>query len=112
MIRQGKKTNATEFRHYITIQSQGLTTEEEGGFTENWSTTSSVWAAVYPVKAQQLFEYKSINVDATHIIKVRGDCTINEGDRILFDSRYFEVLTVENIQELGVEKVVTCKENR
>jgi SPP1 family predicted phage head-tail adaptor len=109
--RQGKKTNASEMRHYIDIQAQTSTTDEEGGFTESWSDAyTNICAAIYPIKAQQLFEYKSIKVDATHIIKIRGAETIENGNRIVFGTRYFEVLTVENIQERGIEKVVTCKE--
>jgi SPP1 family predicted phage head-tail adaptor len=111
MDRQGKKTNASEFRHYILIQRKGeLTTDGEGGFEDAWSDVESTWAAVYPVRAQQLFEYRSINVEATHIIKVRGETDIVEADRVSFDSRYFEILTVENIQERCIEKVATCKE--
>jgi SPP1 family predicted phage head-tail adaptor len=110
--RQGKKTNASEFRHYITIQQVGNTTDGDGGFTDNWSDLSSVWAAIYPIRAQQLFQYKSINVDATHIIKVRGETTILEENRIMWGSRIFEILTIENIQERGIEKVITCKEQR
>jgi SPP1 family predicted phage head-tail adaptor len=116
MDRQGKKSNATEMRHYIVIQSNTSTTDEEGGFTENWSDGETVAAAIYPISAQQQFNFKSVNVDATHYIKIRGEITIAEADRIKFENegltRYFEILTIENIQERDIEKFITCKETR
>jgi SPP1 family predicted phage head-tail adaptor len=116
MERQGKKTGATERRHYITIQSKTSTADGEGGFVETWSDGESVFAAIYPIKAQQQFSFKSVNVDATHYIKVEGETVVEEGNRIKYDSgsavRYFEVLTVEDIQERGIEKWITCKETR
>jgi len=51
-------------------------------------------------------------VEATHIIKVRGELAIAEKYRILFGTRVFEVLTVEDIQERGIVKWATCKEDR
>jgi SPP1 family predicted phage head-tail adaptor len=112
MDRQGKKTLATEARHYITIQRNMSTTDGEGGFGDTWSTVQSCFAAIYPIKAIQQFQYKSIGVDATHFIKLRGYVDISELDQIICGSRTFEVLTVENIQERNFEQFVTCKEVR
>lgn len=114
--RRAKKTLASNCRHYVTIEERTNVSDGEGGFTETWATVSgysAVPAAVWPLYAKQKLEYRSINVDATHYIVFRGEITVNEKDnRILFDSRYFEILTVENIQERDVEIWCTCKERR
>ena len=110
--RQGKKTLASEMKHWISIQAKTSVPDGEGGHTDTWATSASCWAAVSPIQARQQFEYKSVNVDASHLIKVRGNVTIAEANQILFGSRIFEVLTVEDIQERGIVKVVTCKERR
>jgi SPP1 family predicted phage head-tail adaptor len=116
MDRQGRKTDATEMRHYIVIQSKTSTTDEEGGFTETWADGDTVSAAIYPIRAQQQYEYRSINVDATHFIKIRGEIIVSEENRIKFKvgatTRYFEILTIENIQERGIMKFITCLERR
>jgi head-tail adaptor len=70
-------------------------------------------AAISPIQARQQFENKSVGVDATHLIKIRGLESIDEkNDRFLFGTRVFEILAVEDIQERGVVKVITCKEVR
>lgn len=116
MDRQGKKSDATEMRHYVVIQYKASTTDEEGGFTETWADGDTISAAIYPIKAIQQFQYKSINVDATHFIKIRGAIIVAEENRIKYQIgaliRYFEILTIEDIQERGVVKFITCKESR
>jgi SPP1 family predicted phage head-tail adaptor len=107
-----RKSQASQAQHYIYIQTLVSTTDEEGGFSEQWTSGSAIPAAIIPLQARQVMQYKSINVDATHLIKVRGRTTIAEESRILFGSRVFEILTVENIQERNFIKVITCKEKR
>ena len=111
--RQGKKSEATEMRHFVYIQTCGTTTDGEGGEIENWTDTGSgCFAAIFPIRAQQQFDFRSVNVDATHFIKIRGEITISEHDRIRFGTRHFEILTIENIQERGIVNWITTKEAR
>ena len=110
--RQGKKTLSSEAKHRVVIQTKSSVSDGEGGFTETYTGTATTWAAISPIRANQQMEYRSIGVDATHLIKLRGNVSINEADRVVFGSRVFEVLTVENIQERGILKVITCKERR
>jgi SPP1 family predicted phage head-tail adaptor len=110
--REGRKTDSSEFRHRVSIQSEVKTADGEGGFTYAWATLSTVWAAVNPLKAAQQFDFRSVGVDATHLIKVRGTVQLQEKNRILFNGRTFEVLTAEDLQERGIVKLITCKEVR
>ena len=110
--REGKKTLASELVHRITIQTKVETADGEGGFSDVWVDSSTVWAAVLPIRATQRAQYASVSVEATHIVKVRGDVSVSETQRIKFNNRYLDILTVENIQEKGVLKVVTCNEKR
>ena len=112
--RKGKKTIATEARHRITIQAKNSTTDGEGGFADSWTDDTTCWAALYPMHAVQQYLYKSVNVDATHLIKIRALSmdVFPEWNRIKFGTRIFEILTVENIQERDFQKMITCKERR
>jgi SPP1 family predicted phage head-tail adaptor len=112
MNRESKKTLTTRKRHGIYVQTKTSVDDCEGGFIDTWTSGSLIWAEVSPMQAKQVFQYKSISVDATHLIRVDGYVEVPENSRILFDGRYFEVLVVENIQELDFEKVITCKEMR
>jgi SPP1 family predicted phage head-tail adaptor len=111
--REGRKTDASEMRHYVVIQDFGSTTDGEGSFDKSWVDGTTVAAAIFPIRAAQVFQYKSVNVDATHIIKIRGEISVYEKlNRIKFGTRTFEILTIEDIQERGVVKIITCKELR
>jgi len=110
--REGQKSLATELRHRIVIQYLSKVSDGEGGCVESWHTRSNVYAAIYPIRAQKVWEYRSINVEATHIIKIRGRIDLTEVDRIYWDvkDKLFEILTIENIQEQDWVKWITCKE--
>jgi SPP1 family predicted phage head-tail adaptor len=112
MNREGKKTLTTEMRHRVTIQACTRTADGEGGFSQSWVDSSTVWAAIYPMREAQVFEYRSVGVDASHIVKVRGDVPVAEKDRVVFGSRVFEVLTVADVQERGIVKIISCMERR
>lgn len=104
--------DAGTLRHRVTIQTATDTSNGEGGFVKSWSDYDTVWAFIRPMRAKQIDEYKSINVHATHLVEMRGNVDIQENQQIVFGSRVFEVLTVENEKEEGVKKWVTCKERR
>ena len=117
--REGKKSLASELRHWVWIQEKTPRSDGQGGEYNEWSDKYYVPAAVYPFKAMQKFEYQSINVEATHLVKIRGMVPITENHQIKFQERVsdtitkdriFEILSIEDFQEQHVLKFVTCKE--
>ena len=105
--------DAGELDKRITIQAPGdPVSDGQGGFTPAWEDYLTVWAKIRPMRAKQIEEYRSVNVHATHLIEVRGGVDIQENHRIVFGSRIFEDVTIENEKEEGVKKWVTCKERR
>lgn len=113
MDREIKRQLASILRHRVNIQSATRASDGEGGVATSWTTTlSDVAASVDPIQARQQFQYKSVNVDATHFIKMRGEITVTEKQQIVWGSRTFEILTVEDINENGALKFITTKERR
>jgi SPP1 family predicted phage head-tail adaptor len=112
--RISKKSLSTQTRAYAYIQQLTNVDDDRGGFTKSWvNTTVEPHAmAIMPLSAKQIFEYRSLNVEATHFIKIRGEVEVNELNQILYGSREFEILTVEDIQERGIVKWITSKERR
>jgi len=107
------KSLTSDLKHKITVQRSVSTSNDQGGYTVTWSTKiNSLSAGIFPIRADRIFEYRSHNVLATHIIKTRGYVDIAEFDRILWGVRIFEVLTVENFQEQNFLLWITCKEIR
>lgn len=112
MKRFSKKSPATYLKHQITIKTKVKVSDGEGGYEKTFKIISTAYASVDPLKAEKKAELKSINVDASHLIKVRGYTTLNENDIIYFGNREFEILTIENIQERDFLKFVYCNERR
>lgn len=81
MRRQGNKTQQTNARNIVTIRYRVMTPDNEGGHTETWFDRRNVWAEVCPMSAKQLFEYKSINVEATHRIKILGNLSFQKNTK-------------------------------
>jgi len=75
------------------------------------TTDSPMPMGIVQMSARQVYELKTINVDATHVIKIRY-AEVNESWRIKVGARDFEVLTVEDIQDRGIVRWVTCRERR
>lgn len=76
MRRQGRKYQSTNARHLITIQYHTQVSDGEGGYIQTWVDRPDIWAEICPMSASQKFEYSSINVDATHIINILGNLTL------------------------------------
>jgi hypothetical protein len=64
------------------VFKQAIQTKDgEGGFVTTWVNFLPRWAAILPIKAQQVFNFKSVNVEATHYIKTRGYLTLPTGTK-------------------------------
>jgi SPP1 family predicted phage head-tail adaptor len=107
-----KKSLATELRCSVWIRTRVAVADEEGGEKTTWKNRKQVFAAIYPIQARQQFQYKSIGVEATHLVKMRGLIDVAETEELEFNNRRFEILTIENIQERDFVKIITCKERR
>lgn len=73
MKREGRKTQQTNAKHLVTIRYRIMVSDNEGGYTEEWFERRNVWAEICPIMASQKYEYASINVQATHRIKILGN---------------------------------------
>lgn len=83
MRREGKNTASSNAKHLITIQYAVKTSDGEGGFTTSWTSRPNVWAEICPISASQNFDYKSVNVDATHRIKIRGNLSLQSNTKFV-----------------------------
>lgn len=113
MNRQAQKSFATVKNKYITIQEKRGVPDGRGGVKVEWvDIPDRIWCSLDPMRAVQRFEYKSISVEATHFVKTDGYNDIKEDNRLKYNNRVFEILTIENIQERDFELFITCKERR
>jgi SPP1 family predicted phage head-tail adaptor len=87
----------------ITIEELNRASDGYGGFDESWMTLETVWAKIEPISAKQRFFADKLEHNVTHIITIRYDSTLfsnlNNNQRILYDSRYFQIHGFINIKE-------------
>lgn len=114
LSRRPKKSLASQCRHYCNIEERVYTTDSQGGGKDVWSTVSSdVPMSITPLNAKRMEEYRTFNVNASHEIKNRGEITLVEANnRITYNSRVFEIKTIEDVQERGIEQICICLERR
>lgn len=85
MKREGRKTQSSNAKHIITIQYRTQVSDGEGGFVITWNDRPGVWAEICPISANQKFTYESINVEATHRIKIYGNLTFQSNTKWVAD---------------------------
>lgn len=68
------KVNASSLRHRIKIYERDVAIDDGyGGFTYGTKLYKEVWASIQQLQARQIFDYKGKDIEATHVIKIRGD---------------------------------------
>jgi len=84
--RKSKKTIATNAWNRVTFQGILSAVDGEGGYDNTWIDIATVWAEINAITAIQKLEYKSIDVDATHRVMIRGRFTANGSCKIVDDT--------------------------
>lgn len=101
--------NIGKMRHRVTVQTASMTKDVVGGDVRTWATTATVWASIDPVKGEEVQGPNQVLAKVTHNVKMRHRALTTE-QRLVFDSRIFEIVSVLNIGERDRELLVLCHE--
>lgn len=100
------KLCSRDFRDYITIEQNSTSVDGHGGLTNSWSTRVSIWGMIQDTGGNESAisgreeTVKSITVTSNY------DATIITEDRILFDSIYYDIESIENIDRRGIHMII------
>ncbi len=97
-------------RHRIALQAGTGTQGEYGNIPLTFSTYATVWASVQPLSGRERLNAQQIHAETTHRIRLRYLSTVTTKDRISFDSRTFEIVSLINWDELNWMLELLCKE--
>jgi SPP1 family predicted phage head-tail adaptor len=94
------------------IQTNTPAQDSSGSWADSWAddTNGSMWAAVEPLSGRELFLAQQVNSDVTHKITMRYKSGLSPQKRIRFAQRFFNIITVMNIGEIGYQMQVMAKE--
>ncbi len=97
-------------RNRVTIQTRSETTDDFGEIDFAWSTLATVWATIEPLSGKELMNAEQAKSVVTHKVTMRHLATVTAKDRILYDSRTFQIESVRNFRERDISLELMCKE--
>jgi SPP1 family predicted phage head-tail adaptor len=95
----------------VSLQTATNAQDASGNFSQTWSTTATIWAAIEPLNAREIEQAKTFSDAVSHKVTIRHRSTPPTAkQRILYGSRVLLINGVVNTQEAGVETVLYCTE--
>ena len=105
------KTRPSAREHRITVMRE-QSVNESGSNVVKPVPVGNYWASVAPLSERMRTQYQSISVAATHTITVGGKIDVKESDKIKFNGRDFDILTIKDADENRRDKVIITQEIR
>ena len=103
----------------VTIQSATYTQTQGARVPSYTATYSNLPAAIQPLSGRSMAAFKRDGFEVDTTIRIWGTAltslgtvTVKKGDRVVFGTRYFIVEVPRDVNELGQELVLTCREVR
>lgn len=100
-----------KLRHRVKIQAYTAGRDSFGGEEPVWTDVATVWASVTPVSGKEYFASAQVNAEISTKITMRYISGITPKMRVVFGNRVFEIISVLNFEERGIELNLMCKES-
>lgn len=100
-------------RHRVTLQRLTGERGAAGGANDTWQDIGLRWASVKPLSGREWVNAAAANTEISHDVMLRADSltkTLTPRDRLLFGGRVFDIQAVRNVDEVGAEMRLMCKE--
>ena len=104
MIKAGK------LRHKVTIEECVQTEDGQGGRSTEFFPVGRVFVSIRQATSEEVFNAGRQNNVITHMIKARFTRLIDEKARLIFKSRIFNVVSVDNLNEISRELEISVRE--
>lgn len=95
---------------YVTLQQSTRVSDGMGGFTLTWADVDSVWAALWPVSANETIQANQTVMTISHRIRIRYRSVLKPNWRVKYGNRYFAIVSVINPEERNEWLDLLCKE--
>jgi len=105
-----KPTSPDELNKRITLQAQTKTSDGMGGFAVTWTDMATLWAAIWPVSANEIIQAQAPAMVVSHRIRIRYRNVLKANWRIKYADRYFNIVSIID-QNMAHEWLdLMCKE--
>lgn len=104
---------AGKLNHRVTIEqlvvgSPSVTAIGEPDAT--WTTFATVWAGIEPLRTRELIAAQAVQSETTGTIRMRYLAGVTAAMRVVYGSRVFQILGIQNINEADRELLLTVSE--
>jgi len=99
-----------KLRHRVTIETATESLDSYGHPDPTWTSAVVVWASIEPLAGNELLRAQEVNAEISIRIRIRYHASVTPRARLKFGSRYFEILSVANLEERGREMELLCRE--
>ena len=102
--------NIGQLRHRLELHSASSAQNDFGESIDTWSSYTTVWGKVAPMKGEELFHAQQTNATVTHKILIRYNSNVIAEHRVIFGSRTFEINAVLDPEERNEMLFLHCTE--
>jgi SPP1 family predicted phage head-tail adaptor len=99
-----------ELNKRVTLQEPVQTADGMSGFTVTWTQAAVVWAAVWPISANEMKDAMQTGLTITHRIRMRYRPGVKASWRISWDDRYFNIVSIIDPSSDHTVLDLMCKE--
>jgi len=93
---------AGDLRHRITLEYPKRTPDSYSSEDIVWTTSATVWAAVWPVSAREVIDNMKSEMEVTHRFRIRYRSNVTGEMRIKFKLKYYNIVEVINKDERNI----------
>ena len=94
----------------ITLQYATRSSDGMGGVTLSWVDYATVFAAIWPLSANEYVANKAVQAKITHRIRIRYRSAMTHDMRVTFGNRVFEIKGIINNNESNIYLDLMCEE--
>lgn len=97
-------------RHRVTLQQLSRIDDGAGGYIETWIAVATVWADVYPLKGQELYQAQQVQANLSHRVTIRYRAGVEPSMRLQYGTRTLAIEAVIDPEERHRELILMCSE--
>ena len=101
---------AGKLNRRISIQSKVITADADGYPTETWTTVNSPMANIITTGGKEFYAAQKLNAETSCLFCIRYQTGVTVKNRVLYGTRTFDILSVNNVNEANVELQISAKE--
>lgn len=99
-----------ELRRQVQIQQRNSTQDSFGQRVQTWATVATTWADIQPLSGRELETAQAVRSEVTHTVVIRYRPGVTAAMRVVYQGRYFNVLSVIDVDTRHKVMQLLCSE--